>query len=191
MKFYLFLTVVLLPNNLPYFDGPNSLIPRRELWVQNLQVVKLFLLIFNFSALLSQNLLWCFNKLSLAAFIPRRWTIFSGSLWSPNLIPFCFICCPRKSFYHFSLLAVSAHFWPLFFLIPRRGELACTLSGSQFDDLSFLYPPPRKLFWVSVYKRYLLIFDLWNCFFLGGWTNGYGPPMGSQFDLFLFYIWSS
>ena len=46
----------------------------------------------------------------LEFFIPRRRTIFSGSLWDPNLISFCFISYPKRSFLDFNLQAVSAHF---------------------------------------------------------------------------------
>ena len=34
--------------------------------------------------------------------------------------------------------------------------------GSQFDSLSVLYLPLRKVFWISIYTMYLLIFDPWN-----------------------------
>ena len=33
-------------------------------------------------------------------------------VWGPNLISFCFISDPRRSFFHLNLQAVSAHFWP-------------------------------------------------------------------------------
>ena len=33
-----------------------------------------------------------------------------GPVWGPNLISFCFISGPRRSFFHLNLQAVSAHF---------------------------------------------------------------------------------
>ena len=52
--------------------------------------------------------------------------------------------------------------------------------------ISFCFISPlENVFWTSIYKRYLLIFDL--SIFL---SPGGGPlwsPMGSQFDLFLVY----
>ena len=77
-------------------------------------------------------------------FIPRRWTIFSGPLWGPNLISFCLIS----------------------------------------------FSTPRQVFWISICWRYLLIFDPPKFSIPRRWTIFWWSPMGSPFDLFLFYIGS-
>ena len=46
---------------------------------------------------------------------------FGGPLWGTPLISFYFISGPGRSFFHFNLLAVSAHFWPLKFFNVTDG----------------------------------------------------------------------
>ena len=60
-------------------------------------------------------------------------------LRGPNLILFLFYISLENFFLGLNLQTVSSHFWLPKFFIPRRGELACSPSGSQFDSLSDLY----------------------------------------------------
>ena len=50
--------------------------------------------------------------------------------------------------------------------------------GSQFDSLSVLYLPLRKVFWISIYLMYLLIFDPRFFLFPRGGTIFSGPLWG-------------
>jgi len=64
-------------------------------------------------------------------------------------------------------------------LVPRRVDLTqWSPYGVPFESLSVLYHPLRKLFWVSICRRYLLIFDPKNLLILtdgwvmDGWMDG-------------------
>ena len=55
---------------------------------------------------------------------------------------FLFYILPKWTFLGLSLRAVSAHFWPLRFFIPRRVYLTQWYPyGVPFESLSLLYPP--------------------------------------------------
>ena len=59
--------------------------------------------------------------------------------------------------------------------------------GSHLS-LFLFYIPLGELFWVSIYWRFLLIFDPRDFLSPGGCTQRSGTLMGSPLILFLFYI---
>ena len=62
-------------------------------------------------------------------------------------------------------------FWPRFFFNPPMGGPTYVFPLWDPNLISFFLISLSKLFWVSIYWRFLLIFD--PCDFLspGGWTN--------------------
>ena len=103
-----------------------------------------------------------------------------GPLWGPPFISFCFISVPSRCFVDFNLLAVSAHFWPLYFFIPRRWTILWwSPMGSPFDLFLFYISPLADVFLTSICWRFLLIFDLY-IFLLCGWVMGDGWWVGPK-----------
>ena len=72
-------------------------------------------------------------------FILRRWTIFSGPLWGPNLISFYLISWGKTSFLDFNLQTVSAHFWPLHFLNVTDGGWMDGWVPKMFSDFAHIF----------------------------------------------------
>ena len=95
---------------------------------------------------------------------------------------------PKRSFFNLNLQTVSGHFWPQNFFIPRRWSYWNAPYGVPFESLSLLYLPLSELFWPSIYRRYLLIFDPPDFLSPGGGATVM-LPTGSHLSLFLFYIY--
>ena len=121
------------------------------------------------------------------------WTICSEYITPQFLKCMLVLCCKRayaisKSFVF--LIANNALSLQVITFIPRMWIIfSGPLLGPNLISFCLIsYPTPRQVFWISIYWRYLLIFDPLKFFIPRRWTILGGPLWGPPLKFFLVYF---